>query len=72
MLISLGWGTYLFFACFCAAAATFAFFFIPEVAGRTLEEVGEIFGDSSVAEEEAVRERIANEIYNKSNTTATA
>lgn len=65
MVISLGWGTYLFFGCFCFAASIFSFFFVPETSGKTLEEIGDLFGDASVAEEEAIRQRVVEEIWNE-------
>lgn len=45
MQIKLGWGTYLFFGCFCFAASIFSFFFVPETAGKSLEQIAEAFGD---------------------------
>ncbi|RMY68300.1 hypothetical protein D0863_07205 [Hortaea werneckii] len=45
MQIQIGWGTYLFFGCFCFAAAIFAFFLVPETAGRSLEDIGSMFGN---------------------------
>lgn len=65
MVISLGWGTYLFFGCFCFAASIFSFFFVPETAGKTLEEIGELFGDNSIVEEEVIRQRVLEEIWNE-------
>lgn len=65
MLLKLGYGTYVFFGCFCTAAGIFSYFFVPEVAGKTLEEVGQIFGDQDVAEEEAIRQRILEEIWDE-------
>lgn len=66
MVISLGWGTYLFFGCFCFAASIFSFFFVPETASKTLEEIGDMFGDASVAEEEMIRRRVMEEIWDQS------
>lgn len=45
MQLRLGWGTYLFFGCFCFAAAVFSFFLVPETAGKSLEQIAAIFGD---------------------------
>ncbi|KAL2287742.1 hypothetical protein FJTKL_05098 [Diaporthe vaccinii] len=39
MQLKLGWGTYLFFGCFCFAASVFSFFFVPETAGKSLEQI---------------------------------
>lgn len=55
MQIKLGWGTYLFFGCFCFAAAVFSYFFVPETAGKSLEQIAEIFGDK-LDDGEVVRE----------------
>lgn len=45
MQLRLGWGTYLFFGCFCFSAGIFSFFFVPETAGKSLEQIAEAFGD---------------------------
>lgn len=76
MLIKIGWGTYLFFGCFCVAAGVFSFFMVPETAHKSLEQISALFGDNSVAEEQDLRRRIVEEVwtdskYNISNTTAT-
>lgn len=46
MQLKLGWGTYLFFGSFCFAAAVFSFFFVPETARKSLEEIAAVFGDT--------------------------
>ncbi|TEB22478.1 general substrate transporter [Coprinellus micaceus] len=46
MLESLKYGTYLFFAAWCFLAAVFCAF-IPETAGRSLEDMDAAFGDTS-------------------------
>lgn len=51
MQLKLGWGTYLFFGCFCFAAAVFSFFLVPETAGKSLEQMAEVFGDGLGDEE---------------------
>ncbi|KAJ9499016.1 high affinity glucose transporter [Exophiala xenobiotica] len=40
------WKTYLVFGCFCTAMTIHVFFCFPETAGRTLEEVDEIFSSN--------------------------
>ncbi|RMY17561.1 hypothetical protein D0865_16769, partial [Hortaea werneckii] len=45
MFENIGFGTYVFFACFCALAALWAFFLVPETMNKTLEQVDEAFGD---------------------------
>lgn len=52
MLIKIGWGTYLFFGVMCLLASVFAFFFIPETANKSLEEISLVFKDN-LAEEDA-------------------
>jgi hypothetical protein len=37
---NLGWRTFLMYAIFCLANAAFAFFFVKETKGRTLDELG--------------------------------
>lgn len=47
MLVNLGvggFGTYIFFACFCFTMAIFVWFFIPETKGLSLESMNELFG----------------------------
>ena len=63
MLLKLGWGTYLFFGCFCFAAGLFSFFFVPETAGKSLEQIAAVFGDKLVVEEESMRANIAEDIW---------
>lgn len=45
MVIQIGWGTYLFFGCFCFAAAVFSWYFVPETSGKSLEQIATVFGD---------------------------
>ncbi|CRG91365.1 putative quinate permease [Talaromyces islandicus] len=47
MLVTMGsngYGTYIFFACFCFAMGVFVWFFIPETKGVSLERMDELFG----------------------------
>ena len=53
-----GFGAYVFFAVFCLLSLFWVYFFVPETAGKTLEEMDNVFGDDSSAGEEARRERI--------------
>jgi len=46
----IGWRTFIMFAIFCLANAFFAFFFIKETKGKTLEDMDILFG--TVAEEQ--------------------
>lgn len=39
MIVSIGYGTYVFFAIFCFLAAVFSYFLVPETANRTLEQL---------------------------------
>ncbi|KAF9884617.1 hypothetical protein FE257_001439 [Aspergillus nanangensis] len=64
MLLKLGWGTFLFFGLFCLAAAVFSFFFVPETAGKSLEQVAELFGDHMAGGERVLQSRIARQIWN--------
>lgn len=45
MLATMKWGTYIFFAAFCAMAFTFTYFFVPETRGKSLEDMDVVFGD---------------------------
>ena len=48
MLNRLGYGTYLFFGCMNAVAMPIIYFFYPEVAKRSLEEVNLLFTSDSL------------------------
>ena len=43
MIESITYGTFIFFAAFCFLSAIFSFFFIPETANKTLEEIDSLF-----------------------------
>ncbi|KAF7194920.1 MFS glucose transporter mfs1, partial [Pseudocercospora fuligena] len=62
MIQGIGYGTYIFFACFCFLAAAFSWFFVPETANLTLEQIDRLFKDNTGAEEAVIREQIANEV----------
>lgn len=55
MITSLGYGTYMFFGSLMIVMGIWAFFFIPETKGLTLEEMDKLFGGvgTSQAEVEA-------------------
>lgn len=57
-----GYGAYTFFAVFCLLAFVFTFFFIPETAGKSLEEMDNVFKDVDSVEEEQRKARIMNQI----------
>ena len=59
MIEQAGFGTYVFFACFCFLAAIWAYIFVPETKGKSLEELDEVFGDGSGKEEHEVMRRVA-------------
>jgi hypothetical protein len=42
---NIGWKTFLMFGIFCLSMAIFAFFFVKETKGKTLEEIDVLFGD---------------------------
>ena len=58
MLSSIGFGTYVFFAVFCGLAGVWAFLFVPEIKGKTLEEIDLLFGGGE-SDEDADLMRIA-------------
>ncbi|KAI8722753.1 MFS domain-containing protein [Fusarium sp. LHS14.1] len=70
MVIKIGWGTYLFFGIFCTLAAIFSFFLVPETSGKSLEQISELFGDNHIVEEEAIRVRIQQDVWNDPKYTA--
>jgi hypothetical protein len=51
MIEGAGFGTYIFFGGFCGLAAFWAYFFVPETKGKSLEEMDAVFGDTSAQEE---------------------
>ncbi|KAJ5172091.1 hypothetical protein N7492_004684 [Penicillium capsulatum] len=51
MLSNITYGTYIFFAAMCFLAGLWAFFLLPETSGKTLEELDEVFGDTSGQDE---------------------
>jgi len=67
MLVSIGWGTFLFFGLFCVAAAIFSFLFVPETSNRSLEQVAAVFGDNLGADEQELRARVDQEIWEETN-----
>ncbi|KAF2266525.1 sugar transporter STL1 [Lojkania enalia] len=60
MLSGIGWGTYLFFAIMNASFLPIIYFFYPETAGRSLEEIDLIFAKGYVEKTSYVR--AANEL----------
>jgi hypothetical protein len=57
-----GYGAYVFFAVFCILAFIWAYFFVPETSGRTLEQMDAVFKDNSSSAERARRSAIENEL----------
>jgi hypothetical protein len=37
------WGAFIFFAAWCAIAILYVWAFVPEIAGLSVEEIGELF-----------------------------
>ncbi|KAH7014232.1 general substrate transporter [Microdochium trichocladiopsis] len=63
MLESWGFGTYLFYGAWCAIAVVWAWAFVVETKGKTLEQIDELFGDN-VAKEEQDLSRITHLVAN--------
>ncbi|KAI7319368.1 hexose carrier protein [Hortaea werneckii] len=61
MFETIGYGTYVFFTIFCAMAAVWAFFLVPETKGKTLEQVDEAFNDNTGEEEQQVMQMLADQ-----------
>uniref|UniRef100_L2FC33 High-affinity glucose n=1 Tax=Colletotrichum fructicola (strain Nara gc5) TaxID=1213859 RepID=L2FC33_COLFN len=60
MIDQLGFGTYVFFGAWCFLASVWAFYLVPETKGKTLEQMDEVFHDTSAQEEkEIIRQQIA-------------
>jgi len=61
MIEGAGFGTYIFFGGWCALAAVWAYFLVPETKGKTLEEMDTVFGDTSgVLEKELMKQAAGN------------
>ncbi|KAI9270655.1 general substrate transporter [Phascolomyces articulosus] len=58
LLEKIGYGTYVFFACFCFLSFFFVLFFVPETKGRSLEEMDELFGGNSAATDNEILRRV--------------
>ncbi|RMY65954.1 hypothetical protein D0863_08763 [Hortaea werneckii] len=58
-----GYGTYIFYACFCAMAAIWAFLFVPETMNKTLEQIDDAFGDDSGLEEQELMHEVLGQIF---------
>ncbi|KAI0419725.1 general substrate transporter [Xylaria grammica] len=59
LLESAGFGAYIFFAVFCGLAILWAIFLLPETKGKSLEEMDEVFGDTSGQEEQEILAMVA-------------
>lgn len=58
MLSSMKYGTYIFFAVFCAGGAAFVYLCVPETKNKTLEELDVYFGGDKTSLAAADRERM--------------
>jgi len=59
MLQDIGYGTFIFFACFCFMAAVFSYHFVQETTGKTLEEMDAVFGDDLASKETSILRELA-------------
>lgn len=59
-----GYGAYVFFAVFCLLSGIWTYFFVPETASRSLEEMDLVFNDRAGNEDEARRKAIFLELSN--------
>lgn len=64
MQVSIGFGTYIFFASWCFIAAIFSYFCVPETKGLTLEQMDSAFKDGAAAEELEIRREVVKEGIN--------
>ncbi|KAF6827896.1 high-affinity glucose [Colletotrichum plurivorum] len=59
MIDQTGFGTYVFFGAWCFLASVWAYYFVPETKGKTLEQMDDVFKDTSAQEEkEIIRQQI--------------
>lgn len=68
MLESAGFGTYVFFAAFCLMAVIWAYLLVPETKGKSLEQIDEVFGDTSGAFEKEIMRQAAGNARRRSST----
>ncbi|RMX78735.1 hypothetical protein D0869_08843 [Hortaea werneckii] len=61
MISQAGFGTYVFFAIMCFLGVIWAWAFVPETKGKTLEELDDVFGDATGHEEHEVMRSVAAE-----------
>lgn len=61
-LDNIGYRTYIMFMCFMIAGALWAAFLLPELKGKSLEDIDQFFKDNSGAEDAARRQKIAKQI----------
>ncbi|KAI7462511.1 hexose carrier protein [Hortaea werneckii] len=61
MISQAGFGTYVFFAIMCFLGVGWAWTFVPETKGKTLEELDDVFGDATGQEEHEVMRSVAAE-----------
>ncbi len=66
LVLNTGFGAYVFFAVFCLLSLAWAFWFVPETSGRTLEAMDHVFKDIISEEEEARRRAIENDVIGRS------
>ena len=66
MIEEAGFGTYIFFACFCLLSGVWAYFLVPETKGKTLEELDEVFGDGTGQEEKEIMRQAAGDARRRS------
>lgn len=62
MIDNIGYKTYLVFMSFMVAAMFWSVLVLPELKGLSPLQIDEVFNDTTAAEDEARRERIAKEI----------
>ncbi|KAK9332288.1 general substrate transporter [Lipomyces starkeyi] len=65
MLETITYGTYIFFAAFCLIAFLFTVLVIPETRMKTLEDMDEVFGDSTAMEDKRRLQQISNAMENE-------
>ncbi|KAH8646356.1 general substrate transporter [Xylariales sp. PMI_506] len=66
-----GYGAYVFFAVFCLVALFWAYFFVPETARKTLEEMDEVFKDHSSTTDTMLKGQILADVIREKSGDAT-
>lgn len=61
------WGTFVFFAAWCATGLLYVYLLVPEIAGLSVEEIDRIFKGSWIVSGRGLRSRVNNSVLEGQN-----